>query len=373
MNRVLQVVGGMNRAGAETMLMNIYRKIEKEEIQFDFLVYDEKTQDYENEIIEMGGRVFHIDAKPGVFMIKSVSIIKDIIEKHGPYSAIHIHTLYNSMFALLATYRYKDIVKITHSHSTNNTLSSNCLRRAYERFATIIIRKMSNKWYACGEEAGVYLFGEKFREKGHVINNGIDVEDFIKPYHAEVCCIREEFKVGQELIIGNVARLEKVKNHKFMIEFAEYLAKENIEFKMFFVGRGELYEELKKNISELKLEDRVVFLGVRTDIPVLLKFFDVFILPSFFEGNPVTLVEAQASGLPCIVSDTITDKMDVGLGLIERVSIDDNKEEWKEKVCEFNRKKVNVKKDIRAELIKKGYDVRQISEMLIRNYIGENR
>ena len=373
MKRILQITGGMNRAGAETMIMNIYRKLDYEKIQFDFVVYGEEKQDYEDEIISLGGKVFHLPLKSGIDMFKSICLIRRILEENKEYIAIHIHTLHNSVYSLLAARNNNEITRIVHSHSTKNDCERTAFKKIYETITRYLIKKLAHVWYACGEEAGIYLFGRAFREKGTIVNNAIDLEIFSKDYSKAVSQLRQDYKTDGKMIIGHVGRLEQVKNHKFMIEIAEELVNRNFAFKMFFVGKGQIEDELKKYVKEKNLNDYITFCGVRSDIPVLLQFFDVFLMPSYYEGNPVTLIEAQASGLPCLISDEITEKIDVGLNLIDRASLNDSALIWADKLEKKRAKRLEEKSVINDVLSEKGYNVKNVTNDLINLYSEKRR
>ncbi|MBE5739548.1 MAG: glycosyltransferase family 1 protein [Clostridiales bacterium] len=370
MKRILQVVGGMNRAGAETFLMNAYRKMDRTQWQFDFLVYTDKKQDYEDEIISLGGRVIHMPCSSGLKMMKSVREIKRIIRAYGPYTAVHAHTLHNSAYAMLACKRFSSIKRISHSHSTKNTVHSNFIKRIYEKWSLRVIRKYSQHYLACGEEAGQYLFGEQFSKKGIVVNNGVDVEKYLK---AEPISLEERARWGIEdndLIIANVARFAPVKNHEFMIALAKYLKDSGVAFKMLLVGQGELWEKIANRIKEENLQANVFLLGLREDISQILKTVDVFLMPSLFEGNPVTLVEAQASGLPCVISNNITEKIDMGLGLISRCNLESELSTWVKALLEAKERCVD-EFTIWQAFCEKKYDVGSIVAQLTELYEGK--
>ncbi len=370
MERVLQVVGGMNRAGAETFLMNVYRKLDKTKIQFDFLVYTQEKQDYEDEIVSLGGRVIHMSGQAGFAMIKSVKKIKQIIREYGPYIALHAHTLHNSAFAMLACKKFPSIKRITHSHSTHNTLSSNFIKRIYEKWTLKVIRKYSQYYLACGEEAGVYLFGNEFSKKGIVVNNGVDVEKY---FYAEPVSLEERAKWGisdNDLVIGNIARFAPVKNHGFMISLAKYLQENAVPYKMLLVGQGELWQEVANKVRAENLQENVFLVGLREDVPQLLKTMDIFLMPSLFEGNPVTLIEAQASGLPCVISDNITEKIDMGLGLISRCSLEDDFSTWANVLLKLKGKSAEKAAIMQAFRFKK-YDVNSTVVQLREIYEGK--
>lgn len=365
MKRILQVIGGMNRAGAETMIMNLYRQIDYKQMQFDFLVYSPEIQDYEAEILERGGKVIHLE---GCSVWNYASKIKKVLLAYGPYDAIHIHTLHNAAFALLASRYDKNILKIVHSHSTQNAVTACIFKKIYEHLSRNVIKKETQVWLACGEEAGKYLFGEEFLQKGHVLNNGVDLNKY--NCHGDVAA--ELLDVPEEYVkIGSVARLEDVKNHKFMIELAKFMKDSAYKFKMYFVGQGSNLEQIKEQIQRYDLVEEVILLGVREDIPKLMRGFDVFLMPSLFEGNPVTLIEAQATGLPCVISDCITDKIDMGLGLIRRCALDASLQEWANVIDCATKGKCKDSFDIAEQIRKKGYDVKCNVDIIQQIYCGK--
>lgn len=339
MERILQVIGGMNRRGAETFIMNVYRKIDKTKYQFDFLVYEEDKQDYEDEINAMGGRVLHVSCAPGFKAVFSVSKIKDVIRTYGPYKAIHVQTLLNSAWALFAASSFPEIKRITHSHSTHNVVNPSLSQRLYEKFALSIIRKRTQVMAACGEEAGEYLFGEKFKKGGIVLNNGIDVDIHTLRDDKAVEAIRTQYGLKGKLVIGSVARFNEVKNHPFMVQIAKAMKAMDVSFRMMFVGNGSGEENIRKMVHYSGLDDEIIFTGLRSDIRDLMFTFDVFLMPSHFEGNPVTLIEAQAAGLPCVMTDVITDKMDMGLGLITKCSLHDSPSVWAETIVKASKER----------------------------------
>jgi len=368
MKRVLHIIGGLNRAGAETMTMNIYRQIDHSKYQFDFLIYTKDKQDYEDEIINSGGRVIRINNKRG---IKSIIEIAKILKK-GDYTAIHCATLLNSMFPLLAALLTPNILRICHSHSTNNVMKPSIIKKCYEYIAKLCIRHTSQIKLACGTEAGIYLFGEKFKNNGIVLKNSVDTK-IHHPYakdsvdYSHVINLRNKLNITDELVIGNIARFNEVKNHKFMIDVASRLNKYNFRFKMVLVGTGELVTEIEKLIEEHNLKDYVILTGVQQDTATFFNMFDIFILPSHFEGNPVTLIEAQACGLPSIVSECVTDKIDMGLGLIHKLPIEDANV-WAKYVMNNKLKKVRDKYLIKDSLSRNGYNIEITTKLLMDLY-----
>ena len=363
-------MGCMNRRGAETFIMNIYRKIDRTQVQFDFLVYEDQKQDYEDEIISLGGRVIHRPCQSGIMGIKSISIIKKVINEYGPYSVIHAQTLFNICYAMLAALSYPKMLRISHSHCTQNRVSPNILVRCYEWASLKIIRKYTQVMCACGEEAGEFLFGSEFKERGIVLSNGIDLGQFCNKDEAKCNEILKKLELENYLVIGSVARFFQVKNHEFMVKIACVLRSKGVKFKMLLVGEGELKEDIQKQINDCGLQNEVICLGVRSDISDLMHVFDVFLMPSYFEGNPVTLVEAQAAGLPCVITDNITENIDMGLQLINRCSLSDTPEAWAETILKASNSRVTDVKKIANNIRHKGYEAQSTADQLLNIYLS---
>ena len=368
MIRVLQVMGGMNRRGAETFIMNIYRKIDRTKVQFDFLVYTDDKQDYEDEIVSLGGRVIHMPCETGIKAILSISKFKQVMSENGPYQIIHIQTLLNSMWPLLALPKSSSVVRIVHSHNTHNKSIMSGVQFLYEKMAKHVIRTRTQVMLACGVEAGEYLFGEKFCNEGIVLNNGIDLDIHAVCNKHAVAAIREKYDLNGKLVIGNVARFNEVKNHPFMVKIAQSLKKIGVPFRMLFVGNGDGEGVIRQLVKENDLEQEIIFTGLRSDISDLMFTFDVFLMPSHFEGNPVTLVEAQAAGLPCVISDVITEKMDMGLGLINKRSLQDAPTAWADAIICVSKSRCNDVDKIREQFRICGYDAQTTADKLISIY-----
>lgn len=370
MKKVLQVTAGMNRAGAETMIMNIYRHIDRSKIQFDFVVYSNEKQDYEYEITQLGGSVIHVPINRGIAMIKSITAIRKILKTNGPYCAIHAATLFNSVYAMLASLFIPNIVRVVHSHNTCNTLKISILEKIYEILSRLIINLIGQKFIACGEEAGKFLFGKRFVQKGLVLNNAIDIDVFYDTDKDAVARLKAELGIlPTTLVIGNVARLEEVKNHAKMIEIAQQMKSRQIEFKMLFIGRGDLKCKIREYIKRYRLENEVCLLGIRSDVPDLLHTMDVLLMPSHFEGNPVSLIEAQAAGVPCVISDIITDKIDMGLQLVSKVALSGTADMWIDTILKASKSLKPAKEQVVVSLRNHGYDITEATKLLTDIYL----
>lgn len=366
--RILHVFSKLNRGGAETMIMNIYRNINRNEIQFDFLCLSSGEFDYVEEIKNLGGRIYILDtdfAKNP--LINTFRIIK-IIKKFGPFIAIHAHSLPSFILTLA---RFMGIRKrISHVHSTYTEKKISFIRKFYMWISRKMLCINATDLVACSNDAGRYFYGERFdiNKKGLVIQNAIDItkyKDSNKNYIKE---LKKEFGISEKmLIIGHIGSYRPVKNHDFLIRLANYIKQRNIKFKMILVGNGSLFNEIKNKVSLFDLDNNVLLLGMRTDIPELLNLFDVLLMPSFFEGIPVTVVEAQAACTPCIISDTITREVDMECGLVDYINLNDDYEIWLNKIIQAKDKNANLDFVFR-NIYDKGYDVENSIDLFYKLY-----
>lgn len=344
MKKILHVVGAMNRAGTETMLMNIYRNIDREKIQFDFISYSNEDAHYDEEIRNLGGKVIKLTSTT------SVKELTKAIRENGPYDVVHAHTLFNSGIAMLAAKKCGIKNRIVHSHTTLDN-SSSIARKVYINVMRFIINKYSTQTLACSREAGKYLFGEKEinKPKYSYFPNLINYEELLYKPEREVDKFKEEYSLNDGIVIGHIGTLKESKNHKFLLEIAKYMTEQNIDVKLILVGEGSLRKELEDLTREYNISDRVHILGVREDINVILHSMDVFVFPSIFEGLGLVLLEAQAAGLPCIVSEAIQPEADLGLNLFTNLKLDDGVEIWVKHIMKFaNKKEISLDKISRA-------------------------
>lgn len=356
--RILHVTGGMNRGGAETMIMNLYRKINKEEIQFDFVYFRKDKCDYDDEIKQLRGNIYYISPPKISNPLKFIFELKRIISSNGPYYAVHAHTLYNIGLSLFASKLAGIKNRIAHAHSTQDMSRGSKMRMLYKNAMRFLINTTANYKVACGIQAGEFLFGHTFKENGIIIPNAIDLAMYKQEKEGDIKRLYSEIGIDNNtFVIGQVGSLKHVKNHYFSIKLAKTLKQQGKQFHMLFVGDGELRNELEELIVKEELREYISFLGIREDIPNLMKIFDVLIMPSLFEGLPLTIIEAQASGTPCIVSDTITKEADLELGLVQFVDLESGLENWAEIICATQSYRELQREVIEAMLQRKGYDI----------------
>jgi glycosyltransferase involved in cell wall biosynthesis len=349
--KVLQVIGSLNIGGAENIAMNFARFLDKDQFQVDFLVFGDVKGAYENEAIQLGCKVIHIDPPSSSYFNYMRNIKRVLME--GEYDVVHTHTLLNNGLTLKAAFDLKIKKRISHSHSTNSGRKESILYKIYSFSMKKLIKKYATDYIACGDDAGEFLYGrELFKKKGKVLKNGIDVSKYA--YNSKTRGeVRRSLGIDKELLVGHVGRLTAVKNHDFLIEVFREIQKNNENTKLLIVGDGELRKSLEKKINQLGLTDNVIFTGIRTDIHDLLQAIDVIVFPSLFEGFPVSMVEAQAAGVPCIVSNKVTSQIKV-TNLISFMSLEESAKVWAQ---ESLKRAINERTDRSAQMKEKGFDV----------------
>lgn len=297
--RIAQIMGKWVGGGVEAIVMNYYRHIDREKIQFDFICDDDSTCIPKEEIESLGGKVILIP--PYQKVLKYHKELKKVL-KDGQYKIVHSHINALSVFSLWAAKSAKVPVRIAHSHSTSNkkewkkTLLKNVLRPFSKLFAT--------DYFCCSELAGRWLFGNKTYDQGKVylLNNAIDVDKF--KYNEKIRAKkRKELKLkDNQLVIGHIGRFVKQKNHEFLIDIFNEIHKQNKNTILLLAGDGPLKSEIQNKVKELGLEKNVQFLGQRNDANELYQAMDLFLFPSLYEGLGMVLIEAQCTGIPCIAS-----------------------------------------------------------------------
>ncbi|MDQ8738351.1 glycosyltransferase family 1 protein [Paenibacillus sp. LHD-38] len=360
----------MNRGGAETMIMNIYRNINYMSFNFDFITFTDKESDYDKEILKLGGRIFYVKPFSLLNPLRFIEDLRQVIQKNGPFHAVHAHTLFNIGLIALAARKEKIKLRIAHAHSTRDTLNDNIVRKMYQRIMKHLIIRNANSLIACGKEAGVFLFGKEFERKGMIVPNAVDLDKYLTVSSDDITNLKKKLEIGENIfIIGQVGTLNEIKNYHYSISIAQRLKNIGFEFCMIFVGDGDLRKNLELEVEEKGLSSYVRFVGLRNDVPLFLNIFDLFIMPSLYEGLPLALIEAQATGIPCIVSSKVTSEADIGLGLVEFVNIDQNHEEWVERILAKKTDGCIIDvKDIKSKFRINKYDIKSNSDLYLDLY-----
>lgn len=353
--RVLQVVGRMDRGGIETMIMNQYRNIDREKVQFDFLAHFGREAAYNDEIRAMGGRIYEMPAlrdENRVFFWRFFSYLfalNKFFREHREYKVIHGHMTHTAALYMPIAKRYGVTCRIVHSHSTNSKegllgLLTNFLHKFATRDAT--------DFFACSKAAQKWFFTDEIINSGdvHFVTNAIDAKRF--SYDPEQRRkMREALDLKDELAIVHVARFRTEKNQAFMLDVLKEALKVRNDITLIYVGDGPQEAAVKAKAKEYGVEAHVRFLGLRSDVSDILQAADVFVLPSIWEGLPLTAIEAQASGLHCVVSDSLSAEMNA-LGMVRYVSRE-NIGDWVQALLEEGQK---PRRDTYEEIVAAGYD-----------------
>ncbi len=358
--RVLQVLGGLNRGGAETMVMNLYRAVDKSRVQFDFIIHSPKENAYRQEIEALGGRVYVFPRLTAKNVRRYRRHWDTFLGEHPEYRILHSHVRsYAVVFLGIA--RRHGLTTIVHSHSTSNGSGA---KARVKGLLQRPLRKRADYLFACSRISGEWLFGKRAVEAPNyrMIKNAIDTERY-----RVSAAVREQTRralgVENAVVYGHVGRLSEPKNHPFLLRVFRELATENPDAVLLLVGEGGCRAAIEAQVKELGLEHRVILTGARSDVPQLLSAMDVFLFPSLWEGLPVTVVEAQVAGLPCLVSDTVTEEVAVSAA-VTYLPIDRGTACWVEAARAAVGKRFDVIDDIRRA----GFDVHRSAEELTEFY-----
>lgn len=350
MIRVLHIVGNMNMGGQETFIMNLYRKIDTNKIQFDFVVHSKIRGYYDDEIENLGGKIYRITPMHKN-LIKHCKELYKIFKSSQNY-ILHRHTCSSVIAIELLLAKIAGIKKIiVHSHSTKTTNF---------KFFNILFKPFMNKFanikLACSESAGKFLFGRK--QKFEIINNAIDVEKYIFDEKIRKS-IREKYNARNKFVIGHVGRFDRAKNHRFILEIFEDILRKKENSELWLIGDGILKSEIEEIAKQKSIYQKIKFLGIKNNVNELMMGMDAFIFPSSYEGLGIVLIEAQTSGLVCTVSDRIQPEAIV-TNNVNVLSLNDQLGKWSETIIKTykteGRKSIENKKidDFKIEnLVKK--------------------
>jgi glycosyltransferase involved in cell wall biosynthesis len=338
--KILHVVGAMNRAGTETMLMNIFRNIDREKVEFDFISYSADDAHYDEEIKNLGGKVIKLTK---TFSIKE---LYNVMKQNGPYDVVHAHTLFHCGIANIAALLAGVKVRISHAHTTLDN-SNGLLRKTYIKLMRFLITTFSTNLLACSKEAGRYLFGKKALNSNQYsyFPNLIDYQQFLEEPKNQAKKFKVKEGLGNNIVIGHIGRFMEAKNHEFLLEIMKEVTKRNSTVKMLLVGDGVLRQQIEKKAIKEGINENIRFVGIRNDIPTMLYSMDVFVFPSKYEGLGLVLLEAQACGVPCIVSEAVQPEADLEIGLVSKLSLKDSPGAWADKIIKVaSQKEKNVNK-----------------------------
>lgn len=323
--RILHLVSSLSiNSGIMNVIMNYYRNVNKNLLQFDFIYFKDVRNNFTDEIVSMGGRTYLID-KPSLSIKCYKKLSSFFVEHRGEYAVLHIHEVYLTF--IFASIAKKNGIKniITHFHSTK--FSDRPIAALRNRLLCLPVNYMADFRFACSKSAGVALYGKRMFEKNkvNVIKNAINCEKFM--FNCEKReVLRNELGINHKFVLGHVGRFSKEKNHIFLIDVFAKCKNINNNSLLLLIGDGPFMEQTKEKVRSLGLENDVIFLGQSNNMCDLYNVMDVFVLPSLFEGVPVVAVEAQCNGLPCFISSKITNEIAIDKTIF--IDLSKSSSEW---------------------------------------------
>ena len=362
--RVLNLFTIMDRGGAETMVMNYYRHIDRTKVQFDFLVHREQRGAYDDEIEALGGRIYRMYPIYPQNFARYKRDIRTFFKAHPEYRIIHSHMSELGYFAFREAAKQGVPVRICHAHNAPHGFDMKMIMRGY--FKKHMMPYLTHL-FMCGAESGRWLYGKENESRFIMLNNAIDAAAYT--YNpAKRAEMRQQLGLADdELVIGHVGRFNPQKNHPFLLKIFAALLEKEPNAVLLLVGGGNDMPKIQAKAQELGIAERVRFLGVRSDVADLMQAMDVFVFPSLYEGLPVTMVEAQASGLPCLISDKVPPECVLTKGLVEAIPLSESPNIWAEKILA---KRGTPRTDRRAEIAAHGFDITTEAEKLQEFYIS---
>lgn len=365
--RILHMEITENIGGIEVFLKNIYKNINRDKVQFDFICRH-KNAAFEKELKVMGSKIYHIPSYSNN-PIKYYISLKKIITNNN-YNIVHIHK--NSAanilpFVICSKLKVKTVIAHSHNTASNYGIVTDMLHKINRSY---MINNITDA-FACSNIAGKWLFGEKYlmSNKVPIIHNGVDTNTikFNKNVRYEV---RHELGVQGKFVIGHIGRFVEQKNHHFLIDIFSQIYKENKDSILILIGNGPLEDEIKSKVKNLNLEHSVLFLGERYDVERLYQAMDIFLLPSLYEGLPVVGIEAQAAGVRCVFSNSITREVRITKE-VDFIDINLPDKYWAERVLSY----INTcnHKNTKNIIIKNGYDIKSVAKRLENFYIEKHK
>lgn len=366
MIRVLHYVGAMNYGGVETLLINLYRNIDRTKVQFDFLVHNHSKAAFDDEIISLGGHIHKLTCTISQNPIKYLKELNDFFTQYKEYVIVHAHQNGLSGYILQIAKKHNVPVLIAHSHVVNPQYT--LFQKVSRIIGLKLVRTNSDYILGCSSGAVEYLSGVVSDSvKNIVMKNAINIKNFeFNKFSRKI--FRNQLGANDDtLVIGNVARFFDEKNHKYLIDLFNKFLHINPNSLLILIGDGELRKQIHMDVIERGIEDKVFFLGLRNNVNEIINAMDVFVMPSLFEGLGIVLIEAQANGLPCVASDTIPKDADIKSNLIRFVKLG-NDNDWVNAIISAKRK-FNLE-DIRRNAIKAGYEIKDVAQWLQNFYIN---
>lgn len=372
--RILHIVPNLKAAGVESFIMSVYRGINREKVQFDFIVHNEEKMFFDDEVEKMGGKIYRFSLKDDKNFFKYVKKLNLFFKKHKKdYNIIHCHLQGIAFFPLFVAKLNGISIRIWHSH---NNFHEKSVKGYIQGFISKLARRYSTDYFACSEDSAVYLFGKKIAKKAVIIPNAIDLEK--NSYKSNLIRqARKDFSLNEnDFVLGHVGRFEKQKNHTFLLRILEELVKlegkTNKRFKLLLIGTGSLEDEVKRQVNKMGLEDRVIMLGVRDDVNYCMHAMDIFVLPSLYEGLGIVLIEAQCSGLYCVASKKVIPQETNVTNNFSFIELNNNPIEWANEINQISNKGY-LKMNHFDEISNAGFNIQFLCKKMQNYYLNKQK
>lgn len=368
MIRVLQVVGKMHYGGMETLIMNLYRNIDRSRVQFDFLVHYEEPGEYDEEIRRLGGRIYVMPRTTFRNFFKYRKALTEFFKSHPEYQVIHGHLQSTAFLYHRIAKKYGKRYTITHAH--NNGVEHTIKGRA-SYFTSLLAVKYTDAFWGCSKEACQYFFKNAIKngKEMKVLPNGIEVEKY--RFQEEIRQkARKELGISNQLVVGHVGRFFQQKNQSFLIDLFAELVKKKEDAVLVLIGKGPDEEKIRQKAKEKGVLQKVLFLGAREDVNELMMGMDVFVLPSLFEGFGIVLIEAQAAGLPCVCTKKTIPLTTRISDFYYPVSLEEKEEVWADTVLKAYGDLEKIDRTAMNQCAKaSGFDIKEIAKQVEKQYI----
>ncbi len=366
--KVLHVLSSLNvNSGIANVVMNYFRNIDRSQVQFDCLVFTIAEKRFDDEVEQLGGKIYKF-TQPGLrTYFKAEKELDEFFRQHAKeYDIIHCHEILVAKMVFKYARKYGDVKCIAHSHSVK--LSNSFLRAVRNRIVIAGLKNKCDYCFACSQKAGQSAFGKNIigQKKYSTLYNAINLDNYAFSSQAREA-VKREFSLDGNLVLGNVGRLSNEKNQKFAIDVLKSLVDKTKDgnIRLLLIGAGDKGGELKSYAKELALDNNVIFTGIRKDVPQLLCAMDYFVFPSLFEGFGITLLEAQASGLPSLCFENMPIEIKI-TDCLKEFSVKSTPEEWAEFI--LSDKEDRDRRGYCDKVKSKGFDIEKQAVALAEKY-----
>lgn len=355
--RILHVLGLFDYGGAESLIMNVFRNVDRTKIMFDFVVHSEKKGAFEGEAQNLGSQIYRVSKYTGKNHFSYIKEWENIFNEHPEYEIIHGHVRSTASIYLKIAKKH-GLKAIAHSHSIS---SGTGIEAVIKNVMQKGIRKYADYYFACSVEAGKWLFGDDIinNPNFYIMKNAIDASKFI--FNTSIRMkMQKKLGLANQVVVGHIGRLHPSKNHERVLNIFKEFQKSVPFSHLLLIGDGELKENIEHKIKELNLNDKVTMLGSRQDTNDLLQAMDVLLFPSLYEGLGISIVEAQANSLACVISDVIPIEAVFTNNIVSSLSLNEDDSFWVSSMCEAvnkNREYIVTLEDVK----KANYDIEEVS------------